>query len=184
MGSINAIFASTDTGGIGYKGSLPWPHNPLDMAWFKEHTNGQLVVMGRRTWDDPKMPKPLPNRINCIFTTRFINMPNVFCVSGDYQTQIRKLQAEFPSRNIFVIGGKSLIEETRAIVDNLYLTTVRGHYKIDTQIDIHRYMHGFRIMSITPAEHCTFTVYKNEDTQNATVLRRPTAHPAPRTDAD
>ncbi len=165
MGSINAIFATTDRGGIGYKGSFPWDKIPGDLAWFKEHTSGQLVVMGRRTWDDPNMPKPLPNRINCVFTNRFINMPNVYCVSGDYQKQVLKLQAEFPNRDIFIIGGKELLESTRPIVDNLYLTTVRGSYKIDVSVDLHAYMHGFRIMSITPTEHCTFTVYKNEATK-------------------
>lgn len=162
MGSINAIFATTDRGGIGYKGTLPWPHNPIDMAWFKEHTSGQLVVMGRRTWDDPDMPKPLPNRINCVFTNHFINMQGVYCVSGDYQKQVLKLQAEFPTKDIFIIGGASLLEATRPIVDNLYLTTVRGSYKVDCLIDLRSYMHGLRIMSITPAEHCTFMIYKNE----------------------
>ena len=162
MGSINAIFAVTDHGGIGYKGTLPWPHNPIDMAWFKEHTSGQLVVMGRRTWDDPNMPKPLPNRINCIFTNRFVNMLNVYCVSGDYQKQVLKLQAEFPNRDIFIIGGKELIEQTRPIVDNLYLTTVRGSYKVDCSIDLRSYMYGFRIMSIIPHPHCTFTIHKNQ----------------------
>jgi dihydrofolate reductase len=162
---INAIFATTDRGGIGYKGSLPWPHNPIDMAWFKEHTSGQLVVMGRRTWDDPNMPKPLPNRINCIFTNRFVNMPNVYCLNGDYCKQVLKLQKEFPTKEIFIIGGAALLEATRPIVDNVYLTTVRGSFKIDVSINLHAYMHGLRVMSITPHEHCTFTIHKNESPQ-------------------
>ena len=121
--------------------------------------------MGRRTWDDPNMPKPLPNRINCIFTNRFINMPSVYCLNGDYCKQILKVQKEFPTKEIFIIGGAALLEATRPIVDNVYLTTVRGSFKIDTSINLHAYMHGLRVMSITPHEHCTFTIHKNEATK-------------------
>ena len=53
---ICSILASTNLGGIGNRGTLPWPKHPQDMIWFKEHTENQIVVMGRNTWDDPKMP--------------------------------------------------------------------------------------------------------------------------------
>jgi len=162
MSSINAIFAVTNQGGIGFNGSLPWPHNSEDLKWFKEHTDGQIVVMGRRTWDDPKMPKPLPGRLNFVFTNHFINMPTVYCVSGDYRKQILKIQAEFPKRDIFILGGKELIEQTKPLVDNLYLTHMKNTYKIDTSIDLRTYLRGFRIMSSTPTDNCTFVVYKNE----------------------
>jgi dihydrofolate reductase len=66
---IAAILASTNTGGIGLNGTLPWPKHSEDLKWFKEHTSNQIVVMGRKTWDDPMMPKPLPNRINCVVSS-------------------------------------------------------------------------------------------------------------------
>ena len=60
---INAIFAVDHYGGMGFNGTLPWPHNAADLANFKKATTNHVVVMGRNTWDDPKMPKPLPERI-------------------------------------------------------------------------------------------------------------------------
>ena len=65
---IKAIFAVDYWGGMGFSGSLPWPHHREDLQYFKEQTDNNVVVMGRRTWDDPKMPKPLPNRTHVIIT--------------------------------------------------------------------------------------------------------------------
>ena len=60
--SIKAIFAVDKFGGMGFNGSLPWPHHSEDLAYFKEQTTNHIVVMGRNTWEDPKLPKPLPGR--------------------------------------------------------------------------------------------------------------------------
>lgn len=161
--SINAIFAADSRGGMGFRGSLPWPHSKEDMIWFKSKTDGQIVVMGRNTWDDPKMPKPLPNRINCIFTNRFFKMPNVYCLSGDYKEQLLKLEQEFPNKEIFVIGGPSIIEAVRPITEKLYLTHMKGSYNIDTRIDLRTYLRSFQITSAGSGTDCTFVTYKNVD---------------------
>jgi dihydrofolate reductase len=157
---INAIFAVDPHGGIGFKGSLPWPKQPEDLSWFKKHTDGQVVIMGRKTWDDPAMPKPLPNRISCIFTHRFINMPSVYCLVGDYQKQILKVAAEFPNRNIFIIGGSQLLEETLPLIETLYLTRTKEAYQTDRKVSINAYVQNLKLVSVTPGEHCIFSVYK------------------------
>jgi len=66
---IRAILACDDNWGIGKNGTLPWPHNPADQKWFKECTINSTVVMGKTTWDDPDMPKPLPKRRNVVITS-------------------------------------------------------------------------------------------------------------------
>jgi dihydrofolate reductase len=52
---ICTIFATDQMGTFGNRGTLPWPIDPEDMAWFREHTLNQIVIMGRNTWNDPKM---------------------------------------------------------------------------------------------------------------------------------
>ena len=37
---IYTIFSIDQMGGFGHKGSLPWDHDPEDMAWFREHSLG------------------------------------------------------------------------------------------------------------------------------------------------
>jgi dihydrofolate reductase len=43
---INAILACDDKGGIGKNGTLPWPKQSEDLAYFKRMTDAQTVVMG------------------------------------------------------------------------------------------------------------------------------------------
>lgn len=160
---INAIFACSFGGGLGNKGSIPWKLDKRDMAWFKEKTLNQIVVMGKNTWNDPKMPKPLPDRICYVVTSE--DMPRVNTISGDIIDDIIQLEKEYPDKEIFIIGGKQLLEECRPIIDNVYLTYIKQTHWCDTRMDLNRYLDGFRISTVIPTENneLTFTVYKRMD---------------------
>ena len=69
---IKAILACDEEGGVSKKGTIPWPKNTKDLGWFKKNTTNNVVVMGSKTWVDPLMPWPLPNRINVLATTKKI----------------------------------------------------------------------------------------------------------------
>ena len=62
----HAVFAVDATGGLGNKGSLPWPNDSEDLKRFKKITTDNIVVMGRKTWDSLGSRKPLPNRLNVV----------------------------------------------------------------------------------------------------------------------
>jgi len=47
--------------GIGLNNSMPWQHKE-DMEFFKARTTGNVVIMGRKTYES--MGRPLPNRTN------------------------------------------------------------------------------------------------------------------------
>lgn len=154
--TVSLILASTQDGGIGYMGSLPWAHIPEDMRWFYKHTNNQIVIMGRTTWDDPKMPKPLPNRINCVVTHREIDVPTVRRLSGDFTSEIELLKKEFPEKDIFFIGGKIILEQAISFVSNIYLTIVHGVYSTDVNVDLNSLLYNFECKSNTDGEVCSF----------------------------
>jgi dihydrofolate reductase len=156
---IAAILASTNMGGIGNRGTLPWPKHKQDMVWFKEHTTNHVVVMGRKTWDDPMMPKPLPNRINCVFSNNDLHTFDARRLSGDIVEEVKKLQDQFPNRNVFIIGGKELYDATESIVDRVYLTRMKGAWFTDTRIDLERYLTCFRIKTVRPGENCTYEIW-------------------------
>jgi len=158
---INAIFATDSYGGIGFRGTLPWPHNSEDLTHFKTITTNHIVVMGRNTWDDPKMPKPLPNRINIVLTSKSIPMPGVITISSNIEDRIKKIQAEFPTKDIFVIGGKQVLESTKHLLDRIYLTRMKGSYNIDTKIDLRKFLLGFQTVSCKPGNNCTYEVLQN-----------------------
>lgn len=159
---ICSILASTNLGGIGNRGTLPWPKHSQDLKWFKEHTTNHVVVMGRRTWDDPLMPKPLPERINCVFSNSTLDTFDARRLSGDAIKEIQKLQSQFSTRNVFVIGGKELYESTNSIVERVYLTRMKGAWFTDTRIDLDRYLNCFRIKSVRPGNNCTYEIWDRQ----------------------
>lgn len=156
---ICSILAATSLGGIGNRGTLPWPKHREDLAWFKEHTTNQIVVMGRNTWDDPMMPKPLPNRINCVVSNNIIPGYNVRRLHGDVTSEVDLLAKAFPNRNVFIIGGRQLYESTNDLVDRVYLTRMKGNFWCDTRINLDRYLNCFRIKSVRPGENCSYEIW-------------------------
>lgn len=163
---ICTIFATDQVGTFGNRGSLPWAFHAEDMAWFKEHTTDQIVVMGRNTWDDPKMKKPLPNRINCVISTKPLDgYPSVRRLHGDYKKQIFDLQTLFPSKKIFILGGPTLIMECKDLIDYAYVTHRKGAAFSDVRIDMRSFMTGMRITSSRPStdKMLNFSIYKNVD---------------------
>ena len=64
---IAAMLAISENGAIGNNNELPWPRLEEDMKWFREHTKGHAVAMGRATWDS--LPsRPLPSRANIVIS--------------------------------------------------------------------------------------------------------------------
>lgn len=128
---IRAILATDDNWGIGKDGDLPWPHNPDDLKWFKHHTTGGVVAMGKNTWDS--LPnKPLPNRNNVVVTSseqdknkggyHFVK----FDTAATDLTNMNRLQ------NVWVIGGAKLVEGLLPIIDEIWLSRIKGDYNCDT----------------------------------------------------
>ena len=156
---INAVFAVDFNGGIGFNGTLPWPHNAEDLANFQRLTTDNVVVCGRRTWDDPAMPKPLKNRTVYVATNRPVSyaMP----ISGNIVEQLQKIEKDNPSKQIFVIGGVQLLELARPLLDRIYLTHIKGSYKVDTRIYVKEFLTGFTPVKATVSRdfQSTFTVY-------------------------
>jgi dihydrofolate reductase len=140
---VNVIFASDEEYGIGKDNALPWPHTPEDMAWFKKHTDGHCIVMGRKTWESMGS-KTLPNRQNVVLTSNpnaIDGFPNFdengsypdYTVNASLEDVIHQISPFFDK--IWIIGGKSLIEDGAKIADNIYYTNFEGMYDCDVHVD-------------------------------------------------
>lgn len=162
---IKAIFAVDQNGGMGSSGTLPWPHSTEDFQFFKNTTMNDIVVMGGKTWNDPKMPKPLPGRMNFVITNRTHVGYGAIVLNGDINAQIKKISEAYPDKTVWVIGGANILEQTRDILDEIYLTHFKGSYRVDTRIDLKKYLLGFTPKSAQVSEdrQCTWVIYKNED---------------------
>ena len=159
---IHALFAVDKFGGMGFNGTLPWPHHPEDMSHFKNLTTGHVVVMGRNTWDDPKMPKPLFGRTVYVATNRNLTeSAGAKTISGDIKAQLLALEAKHPDKIIWVIGGPALLEQCGDMLDMMYLTHHKKSYKIDSRVDLKTFLSGWTMHTATsaPNTNCAFVSY-------------------------
>jgi len=164
---ICTIFSVDQMGGFGNKGSLPWDHDPEDMAWFREHTLNQIVVMGRNTWDDPKMLKPLPDRENCVISSKPLanKYSTVKRFHTNYKQRLVEMSKSDPDKKIFILGGPSIIMECRDIIDTAYITHRKGAGFTDVKLDTKTFLTMFRFMSNRPSasKMLNFSTYINID---------------------
>jgi len=163
---ICTIFSTDQMGTFGNRGTLPWAMHQEDMEWFKETTLNQIVVMGRNTWDDPKMKKPLPSRTNYVITNKpLTGYPSVKVLSGNYKNQLKAIRDSNLSKKIFILGGPSIIMECKDLIDYAYVTHRKGAAFSDVRIDMRAFMVGMRITSSRPStdKMLNFSIYKNVD---------------------
>lgn len=118
---IALVAAVAQNNCIGQRGALPW-YLPEDLKHFKRLTSGHVVIMGRKTWDSiPEKFKPLPKRANVIITRQ----PNFKALPGvEIFHTIPEALAAHAGKDIFIIGGAEIYNQTIAQADTLYITAV------------------------------------------------------------
>lgn len=131
--TVNAILACDINFGIGNEGDLPWPKNPRDMMWFREHTKGHVVVMGRSTWESIGS-KPLPGRVNVVITSKDLKGPE-FTMHGEMKDIIDTLKSRYKEQDVWVIGGADIYKQSVPYCDKLYLTTINKSFECDKYVE-------------------------------------------------
>jgi dihydrofolate reductase len=131
--SIKVIIACDLNYGIGKNKQLPWPKNEKDLKWFQKNTMGDIIVMGRKTWESIGS-KCLPGRINVVVTTKNLEGPD-FCIEGDIETILHTLEEKWPQLDIWIIGGSELYFQAIPHCSKLYLTIFKDIYDCDTHIE-------------------------------------------------
>ena len=126
MRRLTSIVALNQQGVIGVKNTLPW-RLKTDLAFFKRETTGNVVIMGRKTFDSLGR-KPLAGRFNIIVSHEFrMFPPETDCVgvTGIGEALVAAEAAPKRYREIFVVGGQTMYEQFSDIVDRYLLTIVR-----------------------------------------------------------
>lgn len=135
---MKLIVACDNNGGIGYKNNLPWPKINGDLARFKKLTYGNVVIMGRKTWESLPI-KPLPNRLHFIVSSTVGFYPNS-CFT------IPNLNYISSYKNGWIIGGAKLIDSSWDYIDEIHLTTTFESYVCDTFIDTKHIYKNYKII--------------------------------------
>ncbi|HLS61684.1 MAG TPA: dihydrofolate reductase [Virgibacillus sp.] len=113
---------------IGFENEMPW-HLPKDLAYFKEKTIGNSIIMGRKTFDS--IGRVLPKRNNIVLTRSKDEFPEGVTVINDVEL-IQQWAAAYPDEEYFVIGGGDLFEQILPYADRMYITEIDEAFKGDT----------------------------------------------------
>jgi dihydrofolate reductase len=124
--SISLILAVARNGAIGMNNKMLW-HIPEDFRWFKKHTSGHPVIMGRKTWESlPK--KPLPGRKNIVITTdAHSSFPGAVRV-GSVEESLAQMDSGGEN---FIIGGGAVYRQFLPLAQKTYLTLIDRDYEAD-----------------------------------------------------
>lgn len=122
-----AVAAYDNNQGIGYQNKLPWTNT--DLKYFREITDGGVVIMGRKTYES--IGKNLPGRINIVLSRTF--MSNDTLVFSD-PWELVQYCLNFKDKKLFVIGGAEVYKwfYDNRLIQSAYITKIHGEYKCDT----------------------------------------------------
>lgn len=112
---------------IGVDNQLPW-HIPEDLAYFKKHTVGKGIVMGRNTYES--IGRPLPKRRNIVISRKKdlqIEGTDVVHSLEDAIGLAKEVHDE-----VMVIGGEQIFRSILPQADRLYITLIHKEYEGDT----------------------------------------------------
>lgn len=157
---IIALFAVDERGGLGNNGGMPWPSNKEDMRWFKSTTEGQVVVMGKRSWHSPDMPKPLPKRHNIVVTNEFLDRNDIEQIKGDVVEGLKYAEQQYQNLNIFVIGGANLLMQAKPAINKAFVTRIPGEYICDTVLNMNQFLEGMKLVNIIDLGTCKVEEYE------------------------
>ena len=126
---MELIVAMTKKGVIGDQGGIPW-RIPEDLAYFRRTTIGNIVVMGRKTFQS--LPKLLVNRVHVVLTNSvWVNSPDLTTKSAPvHYTTLDGLDATLSAINpdkkkrVFIIGGGEIYRKFLDRCDTIHLTLV------------------------------------------------------------
>jgi dihydrofolate reductase len=157
--------------GIGFNGQMPWPFLKEDMRWFKQLTQGHVVIMGSTTWSS--LPKKLDNRVNAVISKNsWAGSDHVYL---EPVIAIKSLADLYPDKNIFIIGGQQLYDSTFDIAEKYFVTSIEQKYTCDKHFDLSKVNERFKTViehfsvpatDITPKFTCK--EFKNEAISGST----------------
>lgn len=102
---------------IGAGNQIPW-HLPEDFKWFKQMTTGNVLVMGRKTFES--IGKPLPNRDTIVLSRTDFTYSGVRVIHN--WNELPPLVAD---REVFIAGGAQVYAQALPQCSDLYLTLVK-----------------------------------------------------------
>lgn len=128
-GRLALIVAYTKNRVIGDKGRIPWRIKG-EQRRFRELTTGNVVIMGRKSYEE--IGHPLPNRFTVVVSgTQKYEAENC-TTAGSLPEAIQIARERCPGKNIYISGGAGLYREAITLVEQMFITEVDAVIEGDT----------------------------------------------------
>lgn len=130
--TISSIVAVAKNNVIGKDNKLIW-RLPADMQWFKKHTEGCIIITGRKNYESiPEKFRPLLKRVTIVVTRqKDYKAYGAFVVTSVEQaiTMARKINEG--DKEVFIIGGAEIYKQTMDLANKLYVTEIHHEFEGD-----------------------------------------------------
>ena len=137
--NVKIVVASGPYGEIALNGKIPWDV-PEDLKFFKEITMGDILIMGRKTWET--INRPLKGR-NIIVMTRnpeslniqdfahieFNGKPAVIAVNKPLKELVDEILEKDNNASISIVGGEQIYSQAlRHGIAEVIVRSAIGYY--------------------------------------------------------
>ena len=166
--TISIIAAVGANNVIGRNNQLPW-HMPADLKWFKNHTMGHHLLMGRKTFESTG--RPLPGRITVVITRNPNYAPEGVAIARSLDEAISKAEAA-GDPEIYIAGGAEIFAQGLHRADRMYITRIHAEPEGDTFFPEFDDVNEWKLVD---TEHCeadqknphpySFLTYERQETQ-------------------
>jgi dihydrofolate reductase len=138
MKPFKAIAAMSENRVIGCAGKIPW-RLPEDFRFFRQMTVGNIIVMGRKTFQ--MIGRPLPDRHTIVLSRSKMKPKELFdqpelglfkCGTFEIASSLEKIGCSRDKRDIFICGGGQVYAGALPFCSDLYLTCVKMTVEGDT----------------------------------------------------
>lgn len=126
---MNIIAAVDNNWAIGKNNQL-LVQIPMDQKFFREVTEGKVVVMGRKTLEGFPNGLPLSNRTNIVLThSQTFKVKNAIIVHS--LDELHRELEKYNSEDVYVVGGESVYEQLLDECDVAHITKINYAYDAD-----------------------------------------------------
>lgn len=157
---IYAVLAITYDNVIGCQNRLPW-HYPLDLERYNKITHNKKVLMGLNTYlslkNTYKIKKFLYEKMYVVSKEKV----NFAGENGETVTNLQDFLTKFPpTEDIFIIGGKTIYEQTSSYINSYIITYILQNHDGDIKLNLD--LNNFSLTSFRNEYPLIFTKYQRQ----------------------
>ena len=127
MTTVSLIAAMSLNRAIGLNNALPWTPIPADWDHLKEVSQGKIMIMGRKSYDNPH--RIWSEKGNFVISRqKNYRLDAGFELVHSLEDALQQCSQE---EEVFILGGEEIFRQALPYTDKIYLTIVHDYFEGD-----------------------------------------------------